>query len=1136
MYRILLCLGLSLGGFCHLWAQRVAPLPATINTSYEEREPTPSPDGNTLYFWRREAPENTGGIFDPGDIWFSQKQGNNWGTAQQANYPLNSKGQDFVWQVSPQGDTLWIMHNSPGVNDAGLSYSVRGFNGRWLPPRSLNIRNFRFRGQVKDFFLGPGRVLFLTQTDTLHGFGGSDLYYALPINDTAWARPVSLGREVNTKGNEDAPFLAQDGRTLYFNSNGYGGAGSHEIMVCHRLGDGYRRWSEPQNVGAPINSSGYDFDYFVDAQEKWAYWGSSNPATQSLDLFAMSLDPCQADIFPFNDTTLCVGDTLELQLPYLPGDFTYQWLKDGQILPGAEQASLTVTQTGQYQVIRESAACATTSASRDVRFISPPAANLENGPSRLCLEGALLLQARSSQANQYQWLFNGRKIPGANDYTHYAQAPGRYRLQVANGGCLAESEELEVQRFTKPVIKASSDARGIIPILPQWLWNNKMPREKGEVHVEAMDANQKQQLTILRSRVRGKQRESQVLTYNKQGLMTGQFSLPKTSEDGPRYLRVLPNGDLIILQPSQGLSRFSPKGQARWSQSITLQNFMGLDVDPLGYVYLAAYFDESVDIGGQQLEVPTRGGMILARYTPDGELDWVRNYPVNESKQRLSHVLKVDDQGNAYLLGHLELIGNFGPGKVARAELNRENYFLVSVSTEGETRWVKTFQVRKHASTSTQALGVDGEGNGFLIINQSYWRLNPSGKIQWAGALEGSKGEALASLRISTARRDAYAWALSSKGRYFLSKLNRVDHQTVLWEGRFAGDFQPRGLATTQDPTGNIYLTGISGENSLPGTQLDLTSGSPFFIMKYGPPDGSYLKEPVEICGEKPLSLFVPAEVGLSYQWYLDGEPIPGASAASLPLSKVGTYQVKVGNGDCEQISEPRLVTRCGQDPLEQEMISLASEPEAATLPQEPEKESVIEPLEDDPYSFQGYADNNLILLLDVSGSMRDLDRLPVLQEALIDLVGYMRPEDRISIITYAGGVKTVLDGVSAANQDQIIQAIDQLASSGQTKGKKALRRAYRVAKQNYIDQGNNRVIMATDGSFAIDPLYDLAEKMNRSEIKLSIFSFGKIIERKSDRLEELAQRGGGNYANIRPETVEEALLNEAKAVRRGNP
>ncbi|MEM9984503.1 MAG: VWA domain-containing protein, partial [Bacteroidota bacterium] len=483
----------------------------------------------------------------------------------------------------------------------------------------------------------------------------------------------------------------------------------------------------------------------------------------------------------------------------------------------------------------------------------------------------------------------------------------------------------------------------------------------------------------------------------------------------------------------------------------------------------------------------------------------------------------------------LELIGNFGPGQVTRAELNRENYFLVSVTTEGDTRWVKTFQVGKSTRASTQALGVDGEGNGFLLINQSYWRMNSSGKIQWAGALEGSKGEALASLRISTARRDAYAWALSTKGRYFLTKLNRVDRQTVLWEGRFAGDYPARGLATTQDPSGNIYLMGISGDNSLPGTQLDLTSGSPFFIMKYGPPDGSYLREPVEICGEKPLSLFVPEEVGLNYQWYLNGEPLPGATAARLPLSKAGTYQVRVGNGDCEQLSEPRLVTRCGQDPLAQEMISLASEPEEAVIPpQDPEPSTPT--VEEDPYSFQGYANNNLILLLDVSGSMRNLDRLPVLQDALIDLVGYMRPEDRISIITDAGGVKTVLDGVSAANQDQIMRAIDQLASSGQTKGKKALRRAYRVAKQNYIDQGNNRVIMATDGNFAIDPLYDLAEKMNRSEIKLSIFSFGKIIERKSDRLEELARRGGGNYANIRPETVEAALLNEAKAVRRGNP
>ncbi|MEL7340614.1 MAG: VWA domain-containing protein, partial [Bacteroidota bacterium] len=130
-----------------------------------------------------------------------------------------------------------------------------------------------------------------------------------------------------------------------------------------------------------------------------------------------------------------------------------------------------------------------------------------------------------------------------------------------------------------------------------------------------------------------------------------------------------------------------------------------------------------------------------------------------------------------------------------------------------------------------------------------------------------------------------------------------------------------------------------------------------------------------------------------------------------------------------------------------------------------------------DPYSFDGIAENNLILLLDVSASMKKPEKLPLLKESLTRLLDHMRPEDRISVIAYAGDVDVVLEGMSAANKYEILNAIENLRSAGGTKSKEAIRRAYRLADDNYISGGNNRIIFATDGFFDVSDLYSIVER-----------------------------------------------------------
>lgn len=188
---------------------------------------------------------------------------------------------------------------------------------------------------------------------------------------------------------------------------------------------------------------------------------------------------------------------------------------------------------------------------------------------------------------------------------------------------------------------------------------------------------------------------------------------------------------------------------------------------------------------------------------------------------------------------------------------------------------------------------------------------------------------------------------------------------------------------------------------------------------------------------------------------------------------------------------------------------------------------------EEDPYDFTDVAENNLILLLDVSASMRKPEKLPLLKEALLNMLTHLRPQDLISVMVYSGDAKIIIDGVSAIKREEIVKAIEGLSSGGGTKGKMALRKAYRVVDRHYIPNGNNRIILATDGYFDVPNLYSLASKSSELDVSLSVFSFGKIIQKKEEELSRLAELGNGNYARVMKNNVNQALLKELKAVRK---
>ncbi|MEZ4746090.1 MAG: von Willebrand factor type A domain-containing protein [Calditrichia bacterium] len=178
---------------------------------------------------------------------------------------------------------------------------------------------------------------------------------------------------------------------------------------------------------------------------------------------------------------------------------------------------------------------------------------------------------------------------------------------------------------------------------------------------------------------------------------------------------------------------------------------------------------------------------------------------------------------------------------------------------------------------------------------------------------------------------------------------------------------------------------------------------------------------------------------------------------------------------------------------------------------------------------------SNLVFLIDVSGSMKSPDKLPLLKESFKMLVDNLSPEDRIAMVVYAGNAGLVLPATDGNEKRKIIDALDELQAGGSTAGGEGIQLAYKVAKENFIKNGNNRVILATDGDFNVGisntaELVRFIEKKRDDGIFLTVLGFGSG-NYKDNRLQELADRGNGNHAYI--DNILEAkkvLVNEITA------
>lgn len=254
-----------------------------VNSELPELRPTISADGNHLFFICQNHPLNTkyGSVKNSQDIWYSHRDTlGNWSDARHMGYPLNTYHYNAVYWISPDNNRI-LIRNAFVDGDYygnGVSMCSRLPNGKWSKPEMLKIRNWAKYDQGRQngaSMAQDGQTLLLYMSEE-RGSEDNDLYVSFALADGTWSEPKSLGKKINLKDyNEMTPYIAADGETLYFSSNRPGGAGDNDIWMSKRLDKTWRNWSDPVNLGAPINTADWDAFFTMDAGGEYAYMSSS---------------------------------------------------------------------------------------------------------------------------------------------------------------------------------------------------------------------------------------------------------------------------------------------------------------------------------------------------------------------------------------------------------------------------------------------------------------------------------------------------------------------------------------------------------------------------------------------------------------------------------------------------------------------------------------------------------------------------------------------------------------------------------------------------------------------------------------------------------------------------------------------
>jgi outer membrane protein OmpA-like peptidoglycan-associated protein len=325
---------------------KVQNLGPNINSRYQEIAPMVSPDGQTIFFTRADHPQNIGNP-EKQDVWYSNiKSDSIFEIAQNIGGPINTPEHNSSFSISPDGNTMLLnnIYNPDGTFEKGLSITRKNSTGKWAMPEKVVIQNYYNRNDYSEFCLSQDGKILLMTIQRNDSYGEKDIYYSRLQPDGTWSSPENLGEVVNTAASETSPFLASDGKTLYYSTSGLSGYGSNDIFVTRRLDNTWKSWSVPQNLGPEINSEKWDAYFSIPAKADYAYFAS----------YANSLG--QSDIFRIRLTEENRPDPVVLIKGRVFNAKTREPIKADilyEILPGGENAGKANSnpQTGEYKIV-----------------------------------------------------------------------------------------------------------------------------------------------------------------------------------------------------------------------------------------------------------------------------------------------------------------------------------------------------------------------------------------------------------------------------------------------------------------------------------------------------------------------------------------------------------------------------------------------------------------------------------------------------------------------------------------------------------------------------------------------------------------------------------------------------------------
>ena len=260
-----------------------------VNSQYTEVTPVISPDGKTLYLTVDGDPLN---IRKSYDIYYSTSiNDTTWLPRSNAGFPLNNSWPNAVVSVSPDNNSLVVMHtyNPDGSPKGdGLSIATKTNEG-WSIPQDLTVINYYNTASTNEFCMSADRQVLLMAVTRDDTEGLKDIYVSFRNVTGEYSEPKSLGNIVNTYASEASPFLAADEVSLYFSSAGHPGFGSADIFVTKRLDSTWTNWSVPQNMGPSINSPAWEAYYSIPASGLYAYVVSQEHSLGETDIFRIKL-------------------------------------------------------------------------------------------------------------------------------------------------------------------------------------------------------------------------------------------------------------------------------------------------------------------------------------------------------------------------------------------------------------------------------------------------------------------------------------------------------------------------------------------------------------------------------------------------------------------------------------------------------------------------------------------------------------------------------------------------------------------------------------------------------------------------------------------------------------------------------